>query len=117
MLDAPVLATKPVRAVVMPVAPVDGCPGRRAPVVAPPVAEIRAAPVGAAPRAAAGSKAQGRVHAAARRGSSSEASPRLRRDRPLGAATGDRRARPAARHDARTRTRWPTAHRAKRAWS
>ena len=54
VLDAPVLATKPARAVVMPVAPV-----AVAPVVLPPVAEIRAAPVRAPrARAAAGSKAK-----------------------------------------------------------
>ena len=54
VLDAPVLATKPARAVVMPVAPV-----AVAPVVLPPVAEIRAAPVRAPrARAASGSKAK-----------------------------------------------------------
>ncbi len=59
VLDAPVLATKPPRAVVMPVAPVAVAPVAIAPVVLPPVAEVRAAPVRAPrARAAAGSKAK-----------------------------------------------------------
>ena len=58
VLQAPVLATKPPRAVIMPVAPVLVAPAAAPPVLAP-IAEVRPAPFRAPqPRAAAGSKAK-----------------------------------------------------------
>lgn len=56
ILDAPVLATKPPRAIILPVAPVAVAPVPAAPVM---IAEVRAAPVRTPrPRAAPGSKAK-----------------------------------------------------------
>ena len=84
--DEPELTAEPVLAEVVPI-PARAA-GRRAY-----SGRCRAAPR----RQAAGpgrDQGQGRVHAAARPGASSEAAPGLRRHRPLGAAARDRRARP-----------------------